>query len=144
MVSHVGILPAAMARKGQTIGQQEQLRFANMQQIGCIPCILEGELRDTNRRGTPGDVNHLLQGQDKGYRLGHQYTVCECPWHHRGVLESPPIYSEALVAVVEHNKLLRGPSRALHNREFHERYGTDVQLLARQNREIQILQDLTV
>lgn len=144
IVPDLSTLLAQMVRKGQNITAADERRFAQMQQIGCIPCIIEGELRGVNRRGTPGDVNHLLQGQDHGYRLGHKYTVSECPWHHRGVLETPTLYNMGLTGVVQYQKHVRGPSRALHNREFHKRYGSDVELLARQDEEIEKLEDLTV
>lgn len=108
----------------QQINTKHQRRFVLMQEVGCVPCIIEGELRGKHRRGEPGDVNHLIYG----YRRGHDFTVCECPWHHRGILKAN---LDALAMEV-----LFGPSRALNKRRFHARYGDDDTLLKRQNHEL--------
>lgn len=58
---------------GATKAERDRWRW--FQEIGCIVCLLNGH------RGTPGDVHHLTSG---GRRLGHRFTVCLCPAHHRG------------------------------------------------------------
>jgi len=119
-------------RKAQPIKPAHLSRFFLMQEIGCIPCIIEGEKRDQDRRGTPGQVNHLLSG----YRLGHDDTVMECPWHHMGQC-MPGKTHDWMRAIV-------GPSRAINVRDFHAWYGTDQDLLKRQNDELEKLKSATV
>ncbi len=80
-------------------------------EVGCIPCRLKhGHFR-------PAETNHLL----KGYRIGHDATVPECPWHHRGIPDEG-IDSRAMLATF-------GPSRALHGKAFREEFGDDEYLL---------------
>lgn len=99
-----------------------------MQEIGCIPCIIEGEKRGRDRRRTPGQVNHLLSG----YRLGHDFTVMECPWHHVG--DCFPGWD------AKRMRKSCGPSRALNKKAFHNRYGSDIELCMRQNDELRKLE----
>lgn len=112
------------------ISSAQQRRFELMQHIGCIPCILEGEIISQDRWHTPGDVNHLLEG----YRLGHYYTVLECPWHHRAVCANG---SDGLPLKLNQMTEIYGPSRARNKRKFHDRYGSDLELLARQDEELE-------
>ena len=98
-------------------------------EIGCIPCRLKhGHYR-------PAECNHLLNGNG-GYRLGHDETVPECLWHHRGIPDAG-IDSRAM-------KQTFGPSRALHKREFREYFGTDQRLLEVTNVYVQNFEDNTI
>ena len=57
------------------ITKADRERFELFKEIGCIACVIEGEYRDQDRRGTPADVHHRLNG----YRAGHQQTMPLCP-----------------------------------------------------------------
>lgn len=95
-----------------------------MQDVGCIACIIEGEKRGEDRRGTPADIHHRING----YRMGHQHTIPLCPWHHRGVTAFGKGKHETVIAL--------GPSKALHPIAFRDEYGTDEELEQRVNVEL--------
>ena len=68
-------------------------------------------------RYIPADANHLLNG----YRIGHEATVPECLWHHRG---------ECLTGTTKRQmRKTFGPSRKLNKKQFHRHYGSDKLLL---------------
>ena len=69
------------------------------------------------------DAHHLLSG---GIRRGHEYTIGLCPWHHRGV---PPNDMSIKMA-----RGIYGPSLMDGSKVFRAVYGTDDQLLERQNK----------
>lgn len=97
-----------------------------LQDIGCICCFKEGF------PGVPVDAHHLV---DKGYREhsgGNAATLPLCPWHHRGVPPSGLSESAALFTA--------GPSLALHKRRFIQTYGTERELLAEVDEEIERLE----
>lgn len=98
----------------------QQRRFRLIYAIGCLPCRLRGFPY------VPCHINHLLRG---GVRLGHDYTIGECPWHHVG---EPPDEMDAATATGVY-----GPSRKLQAKAFHEQFGSDDALLAEQNRLIE-------
>ena len=87
-------------------------RFRLFQKIGCVACRKRGI-------SSQADVHHLLSG---GKRLGHQYTIPLCPWHHRG---NPP--DGMLVAESEARF---GPSLARGPKRFRAEFGSDSILLA--------------
>lgn len=94
------------------ITDEDRRRFKIIaEEIGCIPCrIFHGQL-------VHAQVNHLLNG----YRLGHQATVPECPWHHMG---------ECLTGVeARQMKKYFGPSRARNKKQFAKVFGSDARLL---------------
>lgn len=86
-------------------------RFAQLHTLGCIVCL---------RRHTPRycDVHHLVEGSR---RLGHQFTIGLCEWHHRGV----PIHDGGAKATEE----IFGPSLARSKREFVRAFGSERRLL---------------
>lgn len=66
-------------------------------------------------------ANHLLNG----YRLGHDDTTPECPWHHVG---------ECLIGVsAKRMRRCYGPSRKLHKKAFAKFFGSDKNLLEQTN-----------
>lgn len=97
---------------------KHQRRYDLLQQIGCIACSIEGA-----GYAAP-DCHHIVEGNK---RLGDEYTLPLCPWHHRGVLPSKP-----------------GPSLAKSKREFVARYGTERELLEKVDRLIRLEQYKTV
>jgi len=72
----------------------------------------------------PCDYHHADDQQrnhDRGYGL--------CPWHHRGI--SVDGHPEPLMRV------LAGPSKAIHPKEYVNLYGTEQELLDLQNKRIE-------
>lgn len=80
----------------------------------CIACERNGYV----------EIHHLLSGNK---RRGHMFTIPLCRWCHRG--QSTPFSTET-VKGLEANV---GPSLARTSKKFHERYGTDDELLERTN-----------
>lgn len=110
----------------KTATKAQQRRFIDLQLVGCIACRIEGLADD--HRPEPADVHHIVMG---GKRLGHDYTLPLCPWHHRGVN-----VSQLPTSAVE---MMRGPSLARSKREFVQRYGTELCLLEIVNRHLERL-----
>lgn len=73
--------------------------------------------------GLPLEVHHLL---DCGRRRGHDFTISLCSWHHRGILIGGK--------TTEFMEETWGPSVAHGTRLFKDRFGTDDELLAEQNK----------
>jgi hypothetical protein len=97
------------------------------QQLGCVACIIEGERRNEDRRGTPPDVHH---GLSSGQRVSHIHTAFLCPWHHRGVFTlDMPFPLKRMTDEC-------GPSLHWSPSLFHARYGSDEALVARTDAEI--------
>lgn len=107
-----------------------QRRWGYFRELGCIACIIEGERRGEDRRGTPSDVHHEVHG----YRTGDDRTIPLCPWHHRAV---PPGQLRNSASPSAAASLLIGPSLALGTRAFTDRYGTFDALWTRVEAEIQ-------
>lgn len=109
-----------MVGKTKTATKAQRRRFTDLQMVGCICCRLEGIAGDGHPE--PADIHHITMG---GRRLGHDYTIPLCPWHHRGVgVAGLPD------SVLEAGK---GPSLARSKRAFVARYGTEMQLLRMTN-----------
>ncbi len=103
-----------MASKNIT-DQQRRRMVIITREVGCIPCRMQFG------RYIEAECNHLLNG----YRLGHDSSVPECQWHHRGICLTG-IGARAM-------RKTFGPSRALHKKMFRKLYGTDANLLALTN-----------
>ncbi len=80
-------------------------------EIGCICCRLKFGYY------VEADANHLLEG----YRLGHEYSTPECPWHHSGKCLTGTDARAMRKAF--------GASRKLHKKAFRIEFGTDQFLL---------------
>ena len=94
-------------------------RIVMVKELGCICCQMNrADGRPTAFFGM-AEAHHLLSG---GRRRGHEFTIGLCQWHHRGV---PPFESARASDMVR----TFGPSVATGSRAFHERYGTDDELL---------------
>lgn len=93
-------------------------RMARLTELGCVACAQN----EHNMLLSPVEVHHLLDG---GVRRGHAFTVGLCSWHHRGV-----VFVRKTVAEMTDGL---GPSLYHDARSFHERYGSDEELLAYQN-----------
>lgn len=100
-----------MGSKSLPAATVEQLRRWDLiKQTGCLCCRM---------RGLAGavEIHHLKSGN---VRMGHDFTIGLCAWHHRGV------GSRA-------NEVVLGPSLAHGSKPFHAEFGSDQELLARQN-----------
>ncbi|GAP66814.1 hypothetical protein MBSD_n2129 [Mizugakiibacter sediminis] len=97
----------------------QEARWDAIREKGCIACRTRGWVV------TP-EIHHLTTGGKHGQkRLGHDYTIGLCAWHHRGVM--PAGHTERLM------ERSYGPSYALSPRAFRETFGNDDALLAFQN-----------
>lgn len=101
----------------------QERRFGWLYEIGCICCRKDGLGHE------PAQIHHILSG---GTRMGHDYTIPLCPWHHKG--EPKGGYQAGDMA------LLKGPSLALHKRQFVRDYGTELELLDECNRRVELLE----
>lgn len=96
-----------------------------IKEMRCSACRLEG-----CQQPSFTEVHHLV---DKGYREhsgGHDATIPLCLWHHRG--EHDGQCSNTRMA------LEFGPSMALQKRAFVARYGTERELLAKVNKQLEL------
>jgi hypothetical protein len=91
--------------------KDQRAHFDLLHQLGCVVCFVYF------KQFRPPDISHLLSG---GVRIGHDGTIPECVWHHRGVL--PDGYNDTTA-----RKIL-GPSRAHGAKPYAERFGTDTEL----------------
>lgn len=92
---------------------EQRVRFAEMHDLGCLACRLQGV------GWVPPEIDHMNVGDHAGMPRtegGHDDTLPFCRWHHRG--EPHEGYSQA--------DCLRifGPSKHLHKKRFIEAYGT--------------------
>ena len=97
--------------------QADDARIEAILAIGCIVCLIDGWPE------TPCEVHHLLIG---GVRPDeeHRYTIGLDPWHHEGKVP------ENCNGSVEEATIRYGPSLRHNSKAFHERYGSDEELLA--------------
>lgn len=103
--------------KRQSISAKHRRRFHALQEFGCVACRKEGD----GYRAP--DVHHLVDG---GKRLGHDYTIPLCPYHHRGVQ-------------AQNGEIFHGPSLADGKRKFEFRYGKELDLLDYVDRRLEAL-----
>jgi len=90
----------------------ERAHLAAVKAMPCIACGLDWSI----------EVHHTLSGNR---RRGHMYVLPLCPWCHRGE-PYDDMTAKDMEAVI-------GPSLARSSRRFHERYGSDDELLAQVN-----------
>jgi len=118
-----------MARAQAKLSDRE--RFKLMNGLACVACQQLSGVPLAYPEGC--DVSHLKSGDR---RIGHQATLLECPWHHRGV---PPFgYTQ------QGARKVWGPSRAKSTRAYHAAFGSDEELLKLTNRAIERRRQNTV
>ena len=78
--------------------------------LGCICCKIMGGFRSA-------EFHHIT---DRGRRVGHQYGLPLCEWHHRGL---PPA---GMTAPLAREQL--GPSLAEGKASFESTFGTEAEL----------------
>jgi hypothetical protein len=95
-----------------------QRRYLRIYELGCICCRSRGWF-------SPCQIHHLNLGQHAGQkRIGDEASIGLCPYHHVGQIDRA-ISPEAL--------RLLGPSLALEPVKFRKVFGSDQELLAKQN-----------
>jgi len=110
-------------KRGRSTGNQtkdEAKWIGATKRNGCLCCMAMGFEHDPD--GPLVEAHHLLRG---GIRLGHFWTVGLCAWHHRGRL---------IVVGWDHAKHRErlGPALEEGSEPFHERFGSDEELLREQ------------
>lgn len=106
-----------MVGKSTPITKADRAHFERLKARACVCCRIEGFLQPNRTT-----AHHLLSG---GRRRGHQQSIPLCEWHHSAV-RIPGRSSDDMTT-------LYGPSLANGSKVFHERYGTDDELLSRSN-----------
>lgn len=106
----------------------QKRRLDAVAKMHCVACEID-------RQAQPNDteVQHLV---DKGTRRasgGHDATIPLCKWHHRGV----PSYIAHKGSTAKAMTAQYGPSMELQGRAFIARYGTQRELLAIVNRQLE-------
>lgn len=89
----------------------------------CIACtvLVERGLLPAWKAQGPSDFHHLKSGN---IRRGHMHGVALCGWHHRGLLDWGYTHADMREEY--------GPSLMDGSRLFHDTFGSDDELLARQ------------
>jgi len=108
-----------MKPRRQKANKAEQERYNRLKQIICICCY--DEPLQVPYVGV--EIHHMTSG---GRRIGNEFTLPLCFWHHRGVL--PADSKNSTIATLTY-----GPSLAKNKRQFVNRYGTEAQLLTKVN-----------
>lgn len=100
--------------------KEEQARFDRMKEMAlCLACDQRGLIAGFI------EIHHLLSG---GKRRGHMFTVSLCQWHHRAVPKSELGYHTKKAT-----REIYGDSLADGSKPFHAMFGSDADLLAKQN-----------
>lgn len=92
--------------------------YVSKHMVSCLPCLMLGW---PNRHA---DYHHVIDGNE---RYGHLVGFPMCLWHHRGMLDEFNTMTEA--ECIER----MGPSFELHRKKFIAHFGSEEQLVARNN-----------
>ena len=107
---------------------EQELRFARLRRNGCHLC----RMLDYVPQAGVTEIHHLTLGGKHGApRLGHDFTIPLCGWHHRGVIRPGTRGFDA-----NYMATLYGPSYALTPKAFRREYGSDEVLLGEVNKAI--------
>lgn len=113
-----------MVGKTKTPTKAQRQRIEEVKSMGCIACWMgSGAL-------VAAEYHHIVSG----YRMGHDYGIPLCPWHHRG----QPLSVDQRPSECRE---LMGPSLALQKRAFVEEYGTELELLSEVNQLLGVSDD---
>lgn len=103
-------------------------RFELLRRNGCHLC----RMLDYSPQAGVTEVHHLTVGGKHGApRMGHDFTIPLCGWHHRGVIRPGTRGFDA-----DYMATLYGPSYALTPKAFRREYGDDLVLLREVNNAI--------
>lgn len=112
------------SKNAKALTTADKERFANMKDLGCIACILDGFIEPFETYPSCDvEIHHFLVGNK---RMGHQYTAPLCRWSHQGVGDKTRWTEKGVVE--------KGPSWHKHRRAFRERYGSDAELIETVNK----------
>jgi hypothetical protein len=107
------------------------IRFEALRFMGCYCCEANMAL-GYSPSCMPVEVHHLNAGAlHGGKRLGDEFTIPLCSWHHRGVLQAG-YWTKDMRKVF-------GPSWAGGSKPFRIAYGSDDSILAQVNERLRIL-----
>jgi hypothetical protein len=113
---------------GKLMSKAESARVVAAKEGRCMACeawSARGHISGYFVWDAGNDYHHLKSGN---MRRGHRFGIGLCGWHHRGLL----IHGWD----AKYTRQVYGPSLMDGSRLFHEAYGTDEELLARQDRAI--------
>ena len=112
-----------MVGKTKAPTKKDKRRFQLLPQVGCICCKACGIHNEYVQ------IHHIISGNK---RMGHQYSLPLCVWHHSGV---PP---EGLTPEEAESKV--GPSLKSKKR-FNEVFGSELELLEWTNRFLEKIEE---
>jgi len=105
-----------MLGNSRTVAEQD--RIDAIHERGCVPCWRESILVGRSWLPEPCDIHHVEQDD-------WSMTYGNCPWHHRAICKGE--MNEQVMRGVF------GPSMAKEPGQYHERYGSEGDLLALQS-----------
>jgi hypothetical protein len=111
-------------------------RYEALHQIGCVCCLLNHETGFFRLTKLPTEIHHQnAGGVAGGKRLGDEFTIPLCSWHHRGSI-TPVAAPGGFVGSEWAEGMAKkyGPSWAQGSKRFHEEYPSDDELLDLTNR----------
>lgn len=98
------------------MNKADQARVDKFRAVGCIVTrLFHHDYADY-------DIHHIT---DCGRRMGNAFVIPLSPWFHRGVVPYGMTERRAYLEL--------GPTLEKHKREFVERFGTELELLAKTN-----------
>jgi hypothetical protein len=101
--------------------RQREARFSALKMLPCLACEVERVPQPS-----VSEIHHLnFSGWAGKTRLGDEYTVVLCQWHHRSV-QLPGVSRLQMIHKY-------GPSMPGDKTQFHVAYGSDEQLLENTN-----------
>lgn len=102
--------------------KDKERRFSRLKMIPCVACLLGFVANAPGGVINPHEIHHQnFDGRAGQRKLGDEFTIPLCRWHHRGI---PPSGMLTMGA-----RSLLGPSMALQSKAFRLTYGKDPQLL---------------
>ena len=115
-------------RRGSSTGaptKAQEARIVAIKEGPCMACmvLVERGLIQRFKADGPCDAHHLKSGN---IRRGHDFTIGLCGWHHRQIVDWAHTHQDMREAY--------GPSLMDGSRKFREAFGSDDDLLERQNR----------
>jgi hypothetical protein len=112
-----------MVGKTKAHTKADKRRFSLLPQVGCICCKAYGIHNEWVQ------IHHIVEGNK---RLGHQYTIPLCYWHHENV---PP---EGMTRKQAEAKV--GPSLKS-KKKFNEVFGGEIELLEWTNKALKLIEE---
>ncbi len=116
--------------------KQKQVRFESLLAIGCLSCRLNIATGIFKPTGLRTEIHHQNEdGKHGNPRLGDEFTVPLCVWHHQG--KGVPFNEPNKRITVDEMAAKYGPSWPQSGNVFHAAYPRDEQMLSTANSLIQ-------